>query len=483
MPTSPGAYRGITINAGTDAEVARQIAAIDAQNTPQAEATPATAYKTATIGPNTNYAADRTYNYLLNRSKKGALASIYSPEQAYQNKLKQYQQEIDATNKIYGQILADTQQQGLGRLGSGTAIQARSGLLGSDFGASQTNSINKANLDQENLVRQEQSAKIASIMGLARSEAVKELADKRAAQKQSAEDYLSYLSGAEERKAGKLSKIAGLLIQQGVSPKEIDPLQLKKIAKDYGVSVEDITTGYQTLKSEQEAAQAEAEAKGAFNLSEGQARYDAQGNLIASRAKTYAPKDGGLDITSSMTPKQVAIFNSLVDKQNKSPLIAANDRASILATTTNELENDTRNSALQVSFIYSLIQALDTYQSAVREGEIGLIGSTQGVYDQIANLPAKISGGSTLSDAKVRQYINVARTLKNSIESAATAKRNAFAKQAEIVGIGDAFNEYNNSVYTRNPSLGAKGFADYQAEFPNATPEEIQALMAEENNQ
>jgi hypothetical protein len=149
---------------------------------------------------------------------------------------------------------------------------------------------------------------------------------------------------------------------------------------------------------------------------------------------------------AGLNSKQVAVFNSLVDKLNKSPLVAANDRAVTLEATTNALEADKQNSSLQVSFIYSLIQALDTYQSAVREGEISLVSGTQGVSDTIANLPAKISGGSVLSERKVQEYINVARLVKDAIKAGADIKTKAFKAQAKTAGIGDAFSEYIDEV-------------------------------------
>lgn len=149
---------------------------------------------------------------------------------------------------------------------------------------------------------------------------------------------------------------------------------------------------------------------------------------------------------TGLNSKQVAVFNSLIDKLNKSPLVAANDRAVTLEATTNALETDKQNSSLQVSFIYSLIQALDTYQSAVREGEIALVSGTQGVSDKIANLPAKISSGSVLSERKVQEYINVARLVKDAIKTGADTKTKAFKAQAKTAGIGDAFSEYVDEV-------------------------------------
>lgn len=149
---------------------------------------------------------------------------------------------------------------------------------------------------------------------------------------------------------------------------------------------------------------------------------------------------------TGLNSKQVAVFNSLVDKLNKSPLVAANDRAVTLEATTNALESDKQNSSLQISFIYSLIQALDTYQSAVREGEISLVSGTQGVSDKIANLPAKIAGGSVLSERKVQEYINVARLVKGAIKTGADTKIKSFEAQAKTAGVGDAFSEYIDEV-------------------------------------
>lgn len=172
--------------------------------------------------------------------------------------------------------------------------------------------------------------------------------------------------------------------------------------------------------------------------------FNSYQDVDANRKRSIAA--AGVANDSGMNPKQVTIFNSLVDKQNKSPLIAANDRATILKDVTAQLSKDPKNAALQVSFIYSMIQALDTYQSAVREGEIGLLSSTQGMGEKLQNLPTKIQQGSPLAESKVKEYIAVANMLTNSISSAANTKRKQFSAQAEVAGIGGAFQEYQTAV-------------------------------------
>lgn len=55
------------------------------------------------------------------------------PQAAYDEKVKQRQAQIDATNAMYRDQLNQARIRGQNRLGSGTAIQSRGGLLGSDF--------------------------------------------------------------------------------------------------------------------------------------------------------------------------------------------------------------------------------------------------------------------------------------------------------------------------------------------------------------
>lgn len=217
-----------------------------------------------------------------------------------QNQMKLFQKEIDAVNQIYDQQYKQAQQEGLGRVGSSRAISARSGTLGSDFGAAQKENVLGYNRDIESSIQAERNAKIASIMGTARSAAAEEIAAKRAAKQQGAEAYLSYLSSKTERRNAGLTTLASSLLAQGVSPDEINPARLKEIADSYGVSVDDIYASYTTAEQEQIAAAEKAALEGQYTLSEGAARYDAEGNLIASRPKTYAPSSGG-DSGSDLT--------------------------------------------------------------------------------------------------------------------------------------------------------------------------------------
>lgn len=235
-------------------------------------------------------------------------------QQVYRDKLRMFQAEIDATNQVYAQILAEQKMEGRGNLGSGRAIQARSGLLGSDFGKAQTDTIMKANRDAEQLIQAQQSAKVNSILGLARQSAVDEIAQKRDAQRQGLQTYMQYLGEASNRKTAKIAGLANQLISQGIDPSEIDPAKLKTILRDYGLSEEEFTLGYSETKKALEEAKLLADekkrAESAFTLSEGQRRYEvdpATGEmvLVASAPSRYT----GTGDTISTVGSNPAILN------------------------------------------------------------------------------------------------------------------------------------------------------------------------------
>jgi len=213
-----------------------------------------------------------------------------------------FQKEIDATNAIYADQLASAALEGQNRLGSARARSAREGTLGSDFGNTQKEGVLGLNRSIEGGIRNEQAAAVSNIMGKAREAADNEIISKRTAQKEGLDKYLEFLGTKKERQEKYKSDLAQSFLDQGVAPEEIDPKELSKIAKSYGLKTDDVLATYSKTKKAADAAKAEADAKArkemSFSLSEGQARYEydpitGEYTQVASRAKTYAPTDGG----------------------------------------------------------------------------------------------------------------------------------------------------------------------------------------------
>lgn len=256
-------------------------------------------------------------------------------DQVRSNVLSQFQKEIDATNAVYAEKLAEAKQAGLGRLGSATAIAARSGTLGSDFGNAQNDKVVTANNDINASIGQEQAAAIASITGQANTLATTEIAAKRAAQTQGVNEYLKFLGDKTTRTAANLSTIAKAFIAQKVDPTTVDPTQLKNIADSAGLTTDQILASYATEKKTADAAtaattlanektQSEIDKSNQVTVGEGQAIYQKQPDgsykFIAKNAKTFAPGTASGTKLTRLEVAKLGLPLSLIGQSEKDVL-------------------------------------------------------------------------------------------------------------------------------------------------------------------
>jgi hypothetical protein len=174
-------------------------------------------------------------------------------------------------------------------------------------------------------------------------------------------------------------------------------------------------------------------------------------NADANRKKSIAAAGVG---PAGLTPQQVTAFNGIVAKYNSSPLIAASDRTPVLENAINAVKADPGNAALQLNLAYAYIQALDTYQSAVREGELGLVNSIDSKVGQFAGSIQQITNGQIVRPEVAKQIADAADGILKTIKSAAASKAQSYASQANTVGLGDAWNTY---ISGSSPSYGGGG--------------------------
>ena len=180
-------------------------------------------------------------------------------EKIRRDTLARYQAEIDAINASYAQKKAQERIQGQGRLGSAGAIQARRGLLGSDFGAAQTEKVVGYNQDIQDTIEAERLAKISSIMSESSRFAQEEYDKKLEAKRLGAENYLKFIGESATRRQNNTAKMAAYLYQQG-NYDILTPAELKQIADNLGVSVETLKAVYADYAGQAQAAQAKAQA-------------------------------------------------------------------------------------------------------------------------------------------------------------------------------------------------------------------------------
>lgn len=207
--------------------------------------------------------------------------------------LSRYQDQINATNRIYDEQLARARQQGLQDVGSGTAILARRGLAGSGRGMGIESNITTNNATREKAVDNERQLALSAIYNSANSEALAEAQRQREAKDKGATAYLDFLKTKEERINTAITGVAASLLQQGVKDfKSLEPSfipkvieQLQKIYGSSNITPDKISNAFLTAKKKKDADDAAAELEKqkleiekqklnpAFTLGKGQSRY------------------------------------------------------------------------------------------------------------------------------------------------------------------------------------------------------------------
>lgn len=179
----------------------------------------------------------------------------------------------------------------------------------------------------------------------------------------------------------------------------------------------------------------------------------ADANRKARIAAAGASIVGGTD----MNTKQQAVFNTIVDKMNNSKPIQAQQRTDVLQNTINAVKSNPKDSANQLALIYGTIQILDSYQSAVREGEISLVQDTQGFKEKMNNLYDKVDNGSQLDQEAINRYVKLAQSMINTTRETAELQKNNYRAQAQINGIQKPFSEYESTITALNKdTIGQK---------------------------
>lgn len=192
------------------------------------------------------------------------------------NTIKQFQAEMDATNQLYAEKLAQAKVTGAGRIGSNTAVQGRRGLLGSDFGNAETDTVNTGNDAVYAGIGAERLAAISAITTKSNAAATDAIKEKNDAMASGLDARLKYYADADTRKTTNANAAATLIYGQGLSPTDLTPDQLKQTATNYGVSVDDLTAAYKTVKSTGDAAKITAAKNAEVSVAAGNDVYALQ---------------------------------------------------------------------------------------------------------------------------------------------------------------------------------------------------------------
>lgn len=199
--------------------------------------------------------------------------------------LASFQAEIDATNAMYADKLATAKVAGQGRLGSATAEEARGGLLGSDFGTAQTETVNQGNQSIYSSIQDEQNSAIQAILTKSRDAGTKAIADKTAARSAGLDSYVKYLQDSQTRTQTNATAAAKAILQAHLDPTTLTPDQLNTYITNYGISKDDLSKAYAAEKPGFDAAAAAAKKAGETTVAQGAEVIGSDGKVIATNPK------------------------------------------------------------------------------------------------------------------------------------------------------------------------------------------------------
>jgi hypothetical protein len=280
-------------------------------------------------------------------------------------------------------------------------------------------------------IKEEIAAKTANLDLILKSPAYS-LADKKRAQQQKdqQEARASEIAVQEENQ----KTIQGLALQalQNGAPSVITDkiMQSKDIAAAFAAAQG--YAGKETVQSIQEYNFAVRNGyKGSYSQYQDE---DANRKIAIARA--------GVSGQFGMSVGQSNLFNNIVNKYNSSPLIQASDRTTVLKNSIAEARKTPNNGPTQLNLVYAYIQALDTYQSAVREGELGLVNSIDSKTGSIQNYIQKIQNGQIVRSEVALDIANSAEKIVDTIKQAAEQKAKSYESQATTLGFGDAWKSY-----------------------------------------
>ena len=193
-----------------------------------------------------------------------------------------FQAEIDALNRIYAEKKAQERIAGQGRLGQATAVNARRGLIGSDFGTANIGAVETQNRQVQDAIDSELELKLSSIFSKINSDAKAEAEAKIAARQQGAQQYIEFLKGASQRKEDRVNGTIANILGNNVEP---DESMFSSIASQLGTTKEDIKAKYALAKVDYEKKVAE-EAVKPVQVSAGAALVDPTTGKIIYQGET-----------------------------------------------------------------------------------------------------------------------------------------------------------------------------------------------------
>lgn len=379
--------------------------------------------------------------------------------------LAQMQAEINATNQIYADKLTRATQEGTGRLGTSTAIQARRGLLGSDFGQAQTATTQSANEDIYRSIENEKQAAISALLTKAKESGTAAIAEKRAAKEAGIDSYIKSLQGSQESAKSRASNLAATILAGKVALEDYDQASIEEAAKNAGVTVDSIKTAYKDLKTKEttDAAKVALDLVKAQPASVQEYEYAKAGGYTGTFAE-YQTEDANRkakQAADSLTPYQKFQATQALAKDTQMRTENAREiarQSNLITSSYNNIVSGGDRSLNTQAIITSFNKILDP-TSVVRESEYDRTAAGQSLIQRLQGKVDNITaGGAGVTEQTLAEAAQIAKEYLDNAKATIEAENQRSTQMAEQFGLNSNFvGSVGNQGTTGGVVTGAVG--------------------------
>lgn len=142
-----------------------------------------------------------------------------------------------------------------------------------------------------------------------------------------------------------------------------------------------------------------------------------------------------------LNPQQASTLMSITSNYQKDALVQAFDKGKGLSAIADQVLANPNSATNQLKALYGFVKNLDP-DSAVREGEVGLANQTNSYLDRFKTSLTQIAQGQVISPAAAKELAQGTKDLVSAWEVGVNARKERYTSQANILGVGQAWNQY-----------------------------------------
>lgn len=200
---------------------------------------------------------------------------------------KRIQEQIDGINNVYASMLGNARIKAQNNVGMTRAVNARSGLLGSDFASADEKNMDRANQEVEDTLLAEQTAKINALLSGQEDKADTYIQNLKAEKEKAQSDVLSNITTRATARTSNASKISQYLLTKGITDlNQLSPDDQKKIEAEYGVDPATLASAFTTELTNKQKNDDTINKDRYKTIADGAYLYDSQTGKIIENPKS-----------------------------------------------------------------------------------------------------------------------------------------------------------------------------------------------------